>query len=119
MTPQEAYFDIFYQEIASTQLLWTIQDEKGIPTPLNSEKIKAMPFWSSLDKAQAYIDGKEGYADFTTLEVSWPTFAEKWADGLWTDGLCAGVNWKSDSEKNYDVEAADLVKGVKTVISKK
>jgi hypothetical protein len=116
MTDITQHFDTFYQQIAGSRKIYTIQDEKGIPTPQNAEKIKAMPFWSSEQNAQNYIDNKAGYQGFNTLEIEWDVFADKWAQGLWRDGLCAGVNWLVEGEHEYDVELDELVKGVKALI---
>ncbi|NTS76773.1 DUF2750 domain-containing protein [Catenovulum sp. SM1970] len=115
-TTTEQVLADFYQQVASDLNLFTIRDEQGIPTPNNSENIKAMPFWSSQALAQAYLEQAEGFANFEILPISWADFSEKWVPGMWRDGLCAGINWQATAESQIDVELDELVEAIKALI---
>ncbi|AWB67436.1 DUF2750 domain-containing protein [Saccharobesus litoralis] len=119
MSQVEIIENEFCLQVAANQKLWTIQDEKGIPAPENSEKIRSMPFWSSHELAQAYISNASGYQAFQPLEIDWAVFAEKWAQGIHHDGLCVGLNWLAEQETNVDIEVAELVEKIKAAIKAK
>jgi hypothetical protein len=116
LTPEELEAH-FYQEVASNQCLFTIQDDKGIPAPLNSENIRSMPFWSNQQLAEDFVANSAGYQGFTVLTVAWSDFSEKWAQGIHQDGLCIGLNWLANVDKNIDVEVADAVEHIKPQIA--
>lgn len=101
-----------YSEILEADAIFTIQDAAGIPSTENVEGEKTMPFWSSEEKAQAFIKSAPGYASFSILKVEWKTFAEKWLPGLDRDGLLAGLNWQGDSGEGFDFDAYELYEKV-------
>ena len=101
-----------YSEILEADAIFTIQDESGIPTTENTEGEKTMKFWSSEEKALAFIDVAEGYAAFNVLKVEWKLFAEKWLPGLDADGLLAGLNWQGETGEGFDFDAYELYEQV-------
>ena len=101
-----------YSEILAADAIFTIQDASGIPTTENVEGEKTMPFWSSEEKAQAFIASAEGYSDFAVLKVEWKVFAEKWLPGLDADGLLAGLNWQGETGEGFDFDAYELYEKV-------
>lgn len=100
-------------EIAAAKTLYTIQDAEGIPTTENAEGEQTMPFWSSENKALAFIEQVSGYAGFSVLSIDWDVFAEKWAPGLDADKLLAGLNWQgAEQAKGFDLEPFELLEKV-------
>lgn len=55
MTPSSEQATTFYREVAHSGKLWTVKDAKGFPAPKNQDGVRAMPFWSSLDKVNRVI----------------------------------------------------------------
>ncbi|WP_157964689.1 DUF2750 domain-containing protein [Algibacillus agarilyticus] len=106
---------LFCQQIVELDKVWTIQDEKGIPTPLNSENIRSMPFWSELTSAESFIAKMAGYEAFQVLEIAREAFVDKWISGIHQDGLCIGLNWSAESDNNIDIEPAELADKIKQV----
>lgn len=109
MSQSAEFENTFCQALVDANTIYTIKDDKGIPTPNNSENIKTMPFWSSEQNAQAFIAKAQGYQGFEPLAVEWSVFVEKWATGLHKDGLCMGLDWVGDSAEGYDVEVAEFI----------
>lgn len=104
---------LFCQQIVQFNKVFTIQDEKGIPTPLNSENIRSMPFWSESTLAEAFIAKMSGYDAFNVLEIDREQFVDKWISGIHQDGLCIGLNWSAESDNNIDIEPAELADKIK------
>ena len=100
-------------EIAESEQIFTIQDEQGIPSTENSEGEATMPFWSSAEKAQSFIQQTAGYENFQVLAIEWEVFAEKWVPGLDRDKLLAGLNWEQGGEaKGFDLMPFELLEKV-------
>lgn len=105
-------------EMAESEMIYTIQDEQGIPTTENSEGEPTMPFWSSEEKAQAFIQTTAGYEKFAVLAINWDQFAEKWVPGLDRDKLLAGLNWQGgDQAQGFDLEPFELYDKVEAEVS--
>ncbi|WP_143870552.1 DUF2750 domain-containing protein [Catenovulum sediminis] len=102
----------FYREVAASEKLFTILDDKGIPTPAGSDGQCSMPFWSSEEKAHAFIQQNSGYSDFKTYSVEWSAFCEKWFEGLVKDDLLVGLNWQLADGDNCVTEPEILIREV-------
>jgi len=98
----------FYQEVAKTGFIWTVEDDQGVPAPVNSSGKRAMPFWSSAKRATIIITSVTDYANFRLKKITWTDFSSKWIPGLEKDGLLAGINWSGDNASGYDILPAEL-----------
>ena len=106
----------FYEQVATSGSVWTIRDSGGFPAPLNSDGIRAMPFWSSLSRAELIIKNVAAYKGFYPVEISWQDFKSKWVPGLEKDGELVGVNWSGDRAKGYDLSPATVVSNVEAFV---
>lgn len=102
----------FYREVARLGRVWTIRDKRGIPAPLNPSGQRAMPFWSTLSRAERFIESVAEYRSFRPEEVSWEVFRDKWLVGLEADGLLAGVNWSGPRGVGFDLEPHEVRRNV-------
>ena len=93
----------FYRDVARDKRVWSIRDESGIPAPLGDGGKRAMPFWSSLDRAKKVVSEVPAYSHFEIFEIDWVTFRDRWLSGLEDDGLNVGVNWSGKKAVGYDV----------------
>lgn len=107
----------FLAEIAASASIWTIQDDSGIPSTVNSEGEGSMPFWSSRQRALDFMAAVPGYAGFEPMEIAWDVFAEKWAPGLDRDDLLAGLNWEGSEARGLDLEPFELVEKVESLFA--
>ena len=113
MSQAAAQATAFYREVAATRKLWGIKDEGGVPAPTTPEG-RAMPFWSSRQRAERATK-TEAYAGFTTFELSWEEFADRWLSGLEQDGIRVGVNWTGQRLTVYDLGPDELRRNVEAV----
>jgi hypothetical protein len=107
MTQAAAQATAFYQEVARNGNVWTIKDAFGIPAPASADG-RAMPFWSSLARAERVVKTVPAYAGFRPLELSLDTFRDVWLQGLERDGLNVGLNWTGPQATGYDLSAKDV-----------
>lgn len=109
----EELLNAAFAHIAETEMIYTIQDADGIPTTENAEGEQTMPFWSSSEKATAFIEQVSGYESFSILAVDWAVFSDKWVPGLDADKLLAGLDWEGEAEaKGFDLEPFELLEKV-------
>ncbi|MDE2432606.1 MAG: DUF2750 domain-containing protein [Burkholderiales bacterium] len=107
----------FYQEVAKHQVVWSIKDAGGFPAPIGTGGKRAMPFWSTKQRAQTVISSVPAYGAFHPVAIPWSEFVERWIPGLTKDGLLAGVNWSGESATGFDVEPESLRQNVEAQLS--
>jgi hypothetical protein len=95
-------------EVREGGVVWTFEDDDGIPAPENSDGQRAMPFWSNLSRVERVIASVAAYAGFRPREVSLGEFRSRWLEGLERDGLLVGINWTGARATGYDVEPGDV-----------
>jgi hypothetical protein len=97
----------FRQELSERGEVWVVEDERGVPAPVSSAGRRAMPFWSSRERAQR-AGRSEQFAGCRPRRLSLAEFRERWLPGLERDGLLVGVNWTGPRFTGYDVEPTDV-----------
>ncbi|WP_445370105.1 DUF2750 domain-containing protein (plasmid) [Methylomonas sp. HW2-6] len=107
----------FYREVAAARVVWAIRDSAGFPAPINGDKKRAMPFWSSKSRALQIITNVEAYRDFRPEPIAWETFNQRWIPGLMKDGMLAGLNWSGPNATGYDVEPTDIERNVLALLN--
>ena len=107
----------FYQEIATSRVVWAIQDSVGSPAPLGTDNRRAMPFWSSQSRALKVIESVRTYTGFKPVPIQWQTFCERWVPGLCQDGLLVGVNWAGPRASGYDVEPIEVKCNIEALLN--
>jgi len=112
MSNAAAHASAFYREVAQSQAVWTIRDDRGFPAPLNADGKRAQPFWSSKSRVEAVIAAASAYSGFTPVEISWADFETRWVPGLESDGILAGVNWSGSRATGYDIKPSALRENV-------
>jgi DNA invertase Pin-like site-specific DNA recombinase len=93
----------FYSEIAEQQIVWAIRDKDGFPTSTVNGK-RAMPFWSSKERAEAVIKESPRYAGSEPYAITWANFREMWLVGMERDGIQVGINWTGAKAVGYDLD---------------
>jgi Protein of unknown function (DUF2750) len=58
------------REVRAHRELWTVEDDTGIPAPLNRAGRRAMPFWSARGRVEKVIASVPAYHDFRPFSVS-------------------------------------------------
>lgn len=107
MSQAAAQAAAFYQEVAPNGRLWAINDANGFPAPMTPQG-RAVPFWSSLARAERIIKAVPAHSGFVPVELIWPKFRDDWLPGLERDGLTVGVNWTGPRATGYDLTPAAL-----------
>jgi len=119
MSSSASNADAFYTEVATSKRVWTIKDKDGFPAPMNADKVRSAPFWSSEKRAQNVIDDAEAYAGFKTHEISLDDFIQKWIPGLKRDGRLVGLNWSGPFVKGFDLDPNVVAKALDFSIQKR
>jgi hypothetical protein len=91
-------------DVRATGVVWTVEDDEGVPAPENADGRRAMPFWSTQSRVENIIASVPAYAGFRPRKLSLDEFRERWLGGLEQDGLLVGINWSGGSVTGYDVE---------------
>lgn len=106
----------FYEEVARSKTVWAIRDEGGVPAPVNSDGERAMPFWSSEQRALTFISQQYGYTAFAPFSIDWEAFCNRWIPGMTDDGLLAGINWTGERASGYDLKPSEVKENVEAVM---
>lgn len=107
----------FYRDVARDRRLWTIRDAGGYPAPMNPDGLRAMPFWSTLSRAQRIIERVPAYQGFEPVELSWRDFRDVWVPDLIRQGQLVGVNWSGPRAVGYDLEPEDVLRRIELASS--
>ena len=102
----------FCNEVADQGRLWTISNAGGYPAPRDIEGVRAQPFWSSRERAQAVIDQNKHYHDFEPEELSWRGFTHTWVRDLKVNHLRVGLNWRGEHAPHNDLSPDEVVDNV-------
>lgn len=108
MTISAAQADSFYTEVLQNDEVWTIQDPEGIPSPLNAEGVRAMPFWSLRDRAEDAVSSTSAYADFNIVAVPLQEWRSAWLTGMRDDGMLVGINWTGGNVTGADLDPEEV-----------
>lgn len=108
MTISAGQADAFYSEILQNDEVWTIQDPEGIPSPLNAEGVRAMPFWSLRDRAEDAVSNTSAYADFNIVAVPLQEWRSAWLAGMRDDGMLVGINWPGGNVTGADLDPEEV-----------
>lgn len=112
MSVAAAQADAFYREVLAGGPVYTVRDDGGVPAPMNSAGVRAMPFWSKRSRAQRIADNVEAYAGMDVVELKLAEWLEKWVPGLERDGLLIGLNWSGRGAVGYDLTPSDLLRNL-------
>ena len=102
----------FYRDVALSQVVWTIEDDGGIPCPVSTSGSRSMPLWSSLARVQRMIKVVPAYSAFRPLSIPWPKFVTAYVPDLSRDGVLCGVNWSGQRAVGYELSPQDLLRNV-------
>ncbi len=116
MTQAAPQASAFYEEVARDRRPWTISDAKGFAAP-ETPQGRAMPFWSSVARAERIIESMGACAGFVPFEIQWDVFRDSWLPGLERDGLRVGVNWTGDRATGYDLLPSELRANIEYAIT--
>ena len=70
MSTSSVHADAFFRELGPDGLVWSIEDDEGVPAPRGTDGACAMPFWSRESRARRVIENVPAYAGFRTREIS-------------------------------------------------
>jgi hypothetical protein len=97
----------FRREVLERGEVWLVEDDDGVPAPISSDGLRAMPFWSSVARAERAAQSEQ-FAGCRPRRLSLEEFGQRWLPGLERDGLLVGVNWSGPRATGYDVEPAQV-----------
>ena len=117
MTQSSSQATAFYRDVAKNGVMWTVEDDGGVPAPMNRDGQRCMPFWSSRARVEKVIKTVPAYRSFRPLELSWTEFIKDWVPDLAQDGLLIGVNWSGPHARGYDLRPDEVVRNVSHFIS--
>jgi hypothetical protein len=103
----------FVKEICRTKVLWSIKDAGGFPAPRDAHGKRVMPFWSTLELANAIIARNRAYAAFKPARMALEEFTEEWLPTLQEDGIGVGVNWAGAKAHGFDIDPGTLLASIR------
>jgi plastocyanin len=107
------YYGIsFINEIIVHQKIWTIENEKGVPTTICDGE-ESMPFWSSELRTEDFIKSVDFYREFHILEISLIDFVNRWLPNLEKDELIVGTNLKGKYLIGIDWNPQELLEQIR------
>lgn len=104
----------FYEEVASTGVVYTIEDDEGYPAPKNGDGKRVMPFWSSSSRVDVILKTVPAYSGFRLLEMPWSFFRDTLAPDLAKHGMLVGLNWSGPRAIGYDMPPERVVQTVES-----
>jgi len=112
MSQSSLHANSFYKDVANNRQVWGIRDKDGVPAPKGDGGKRAMPFWSTFQRAQNIVTNSDAYSGFEIFELTWEVFRDRWLVGLDQDSLLVGVNWSGQKAVGYDVEPTTVKEAI-------
>lgn len=117
MSVSAAQTAAFFHEIVANKQVWTLRDDKGVPTSTNSG-ITSMPFWSRESRARKVAGAVAAYRGFQPHPLSLEEFTSRWLPGMEKDGVHVGINWSGKSATGFDLAPREVRKRIAYARSK-
>lgn len=111
MSMSAAHADAFFREL-DAGLVWTIEDDSGIPAPVGDTGRRVMPFWSRGSRAQKIIENVPAYEGFRPRRIALGEWEDRWLPGIAQDGLLVGLNWHGESATGFDFTSQQVLERV-------
>jgi Protein of unknown function (DUF2750) len=108
MTQSASQATAWRTDVRASGRVWTVEDDDGIPAPINADGRRSMPFWSTRSRVERIIAAVPAYAGFRPCELTVEEFGTRWLEDLERDGLLVGINWSGAAATGYDVEPAEV-----------
>lgn len=112
MSQSANHASAFYREVAAGRVLWTLQDEDGIPAAFLASSRRSIPFWSSLFRVEHMVSRLAAYSKYWPLEVSWDEFRTLSVPDIAAEGRLVGVNWSGPRAVGFDMDPEQVVANV-------
>ena len=100
----------FLREVTDGGRLWVLQGLPNAPEGITGER--ALPVWSSAERARKAIAGGRLSRVGELVEVSWSEFRSKWAPMLDEVALRVGLNWSGPEVTGVAWTTADVVSAI-------
>jgi hypothetical protein len=97
MQPTPLHFYLFCKEVVALRCVWTIIQDDMIPTFPDDESGEVMVFWSTAERAAAFLAKVGKSTNFELLEIEWEDFRDQWLQEIRAEGMEVGVNWTGDN----------------------
>lgn len=104
MTQSAAPADAFFTQVVGLDQVWALRDDDGFLAPANADGQRAMPFWSSRERAERVVNTVPAYQHFAVVGLALDEWTSRWLPGLEKDGLLVGLNWSGGTARGYDIE---------------
>lgn len=98
----------FKRDVVSNGVVWTIEDDGGIPAPKRRDGRRSMPFWSSRSRVERIVSQVEAYAGMRPRMLTLDEFETRWLPDLERDGFLCGLNWSGDRAVGVDLEPSSV-----------
>ncbi len=107
---------VFQREVAESQCVWTVRDPGGEPLSRGRVCVRAQPFWSRRERAQACIGHTPEYAFADPVEIPWPEFRDRILPELRAAGVQVGVNWDGLDGTGLNLAPEAVLQGIEAQI---
>jgi hypothetical protein len=108
----------FWQEVVTEGAVWTVRDDAGCPAHLNSQGVRAQPFWSRRSRAERILRNVPAYRGMTTEKVGLDDWTNRWRPDLRSDGIRVGINWSGQSATGYDITVDEAVLNLQAALER-
>ena len=109
MSEHQDNFHAFFEEVLATGYILSVLEDGGIPTPTNQDGEKAMPFWSSVERAQEIIDLYDRGERMQAVRIPLASFKSEWLPGIARDNMKVGINWFGRPAAGTDIDPSEVL----------
>ena len=112
MTTNETRWEIFVEEVANNDLIWTIEKNGEFVTSPNRHGTKCFPWWSSRERVLKQIENVPAYSGYRQSGYEWATFINEWVPSLREASCLLGINYAKASNVGFDLPIDEVITAV-------
>ena len=109
MSSQDDHFSEFFRDALATGYVYSMLDDGQIPTPTNDDGVRAMPFWSSVERVEKVIEQYEKIGILKPIRIPLAAFKREWLPGIEADKLKVGINWVGRPAAGFDIDPSEVL----------
>ena len=112
MTTNETRWEIFVEEVASSDLIWTIEKNGEFVTSPNRNGTKCFPWWSSRERVLKQIKDVPAYKGYVQSGYEWSTFLREWVPSLKEARCLLGINYAGEENTGFDLPIDEVINAI-------
>ena len=112
MATNETRWKRFVEEVATDDVVWTVEKNGEYVTSYNRFGTKCFPWWSSRARVLTQIAQVPAYKGYQQIGFDWHVFLNEWVPRLEQAGCLLGINYAKPENIGFDLPIREVINAV-------